>query len=496
MSLDVLFAHATNLIHTPADVAKLRQLILTLAVQGKLVPQDAADEPVNIESTLIETSNLFELPYGWEWINIADLHPQFQNGASSRGDVNGKKIIVLRLADITNKRISLQNARILPIEQNDIDKYRIQNGDILITRVNGSADIVGNFNLVDSSVDAIYCDHFIRMRCSNLLILPQYITLIGGTTLVRNQIKNLFISTAGQKTVNQTHISSITIPLPPLAEQRRIVAKVDALMARCDELEALLTERARQQEQVAQAAVARVLAAPSVAALEMLFDPQIGVSPAALRQTILALAVQGKLVPQDASWQIVPLKQLTTKIGSGSTPQGGKEIYQDTGIPLIRSMNVYTSKFIYTGLVYISDEQAEKLRSVTVHVNDVLLNITGASIGRVTVVPENLVGARVNQHVCIIRPINELLPKYLEIVLASPQFQFIIFDVQVGATREALTKSMIESFEIPLPPLAEQRRIVTKVDALMALVDRLEAQQAQAQRTASALLDAVVAGEG
>jgi type I restriction enzyme S subunit len=459
MSLDVLFAHATNLIHTPADVAKLRQLILTLAVQDKLS---------TVKSTQIKLGAVIKLVSGQHLLSD-EQNDTFQGmpyltGPSDFGEIEPN---VTRWTTFP-KSVALPGDVLLSVKGSIGKTNKLQSEPMAIGRqimaIRPQPDILGDYIFI-----------VLRSAHSHFLSLSRGIAIPG---------------------ISRSDVLNLTIPLPPLAEQRRIVAKVDALMARCDELEALLTERARQQERVAQAAVARVLAEPSVAALEMLFDPQIGVSPAALRQTILALAVQGKLVPQDASWQIVPLKQLTTKIGSGSTPQGGKEIYQDTGIPLIRSMNVYTGKFIYTGLAYINDEQAEKLRSVTVHVNDVLLNITGASIGRVTVVPENLVGARVNQHVCIIRPINELLPKYLEIVLASPQFQFIIFDVQVGATREALTKSMIESFEIPLPPLAEQRRIVAKVDALMALVDQLEAQQAQAQRTASALLDAVVAGEG
>jgi type I restriction enzyme, S subunit len=206
---------------------------------------------------------------------------------------------------------------------------------------------------------------------------------------------------------------------------------------------------------------------------------------AKLRQMILTLAVQGKLVPQEAVWNKYTLKNLTTKIGSGSTPEGGKNSYVNAGIPLIRSMNVHTGKFIFDGLAYLSHEQANKLNNVTTMQHDVLLNITGASIGRVSVIPDILVGARVNQHVCIIRPKSDIVPKYLEIVLASPQFQSTIFDIQVGATREALTKSMIESFEIPLPPLAEQRRIVARVDELMAICDTLEAQlQARAHMQA------------
>jgi restriction endonuclease S subunit len=156
-------------------------------------------------------------------------------------------------------------------------------------------------------------------------------------------------------------------------------------------------------------------------------------------------------------------------------------------------MNVHFGGFVRKGLVFLSDEQAEKLKNVTVKAHDVLLNITGASIARVATAPRDMEGARVNQHVCIVRPTHELLPEFLEIFLASPVVQNRINDIQVGATREALTKAMIEQFYVPVPSLAEQRRIVAKADELMALVDTLETQLATARTTAEKLMEAVVA---
>lgn len=211
---------------------------------------------------------------------------------------------------------------------------------------------------------------------------------------------------------------------------------------------------------------------------------------AKMRELILWLAFASAHESQGKEWPKFLLKQLTTKIGSGSTPDGGRESYFSEGIPLIRSMNVHFGGFRDDGLVYLNEEQAAKLSSVTVQENDVLLNITGASIGRVTTAPHSMVGARVNQHVTIIRCKNELDPIYLSKFLASPLTQNLINKIQVGATRQALTKSMIEQFEIPLPPLAEQKRIVAKVDELMALCDRLEAQQQERETRHSALAQA------
>jgi type I restriction enzyme, S subunit len=211
---------------------------------------------------------------------------------------------------------------------------------------------------------------------------------------------------------------------------------------------------------------------------------------AKLRELVLHLAFSGKLLSTMEPWPSKPLKSLATKIGSGATPAGGKESYFNKGIPLIRSMNVHFAGFEPKGLVFLSDEQAKQLANVAVQSGDVLLNITGASIGRVTTAPSELAGARVNQHVAIIRPTQELDARFLAKFLASPAIQRMIDDVQVGATREALTKGMIEQFEIPLPPLAEQKRIVAKVDELMALCDRLEAQQQERETRRAALAHA------
>ena len=214
---------------------------------------------------------------------------------------------------------------------------------------------------------------------------------------------------------------------------------------------------------------------------------------ARMREVMLDFAISGRLVASEAEWPRHLLKSLTTKIGSGATPAGGRNAYCDEGVPLIRSMNVHFGGFDRTGLVFLNNEQADRLSNVTVQTADVLLNITGASIGRVTIAPNDMAGARVNQHVTIIRPTSELSPKFLTIYLASPSIQRMIDEVQVGATRQALTKAMIEQFEIPLPPLAEQKRIVAKVDELMALCDQLEVQQQERQTRHAALVQASLA---
>ena len=125
-------------------------------------------------------------------------------------------------------------------------------------------------------------------------------------------------------------------------------------------------------------------------------------------------------------WESMKTEDIATKVGSGSTPRGGSESYKESGTPLIRSMNIHFDGIHYEGLAHIDDEQADSLKNVEVFTDDVLLNITGASIGRVTQAPKEMNGARVNQHVCIIRPKRELNPTFLSKYLASPSVQRII----------------------------------------------------------------------
>ena len=156
------------------------------------------------------------------------------------------------------------------------------------------------------------------------------------------------------------------------------------------------------------------------------------------------------------------LGELATKIGSGQTPRGGYRAYVPNGIPLIRSQNVLMGSFSSEGLVFISEKTDVKMANSRVEANDVLLNITGASIGRVCIAPERMCPANVNQHVCIIRCSSELNPQYLAGLLASSKFQNIIRELESGGTRQALTKAMIEAFEIPVPDIGRQQEIARR----------------------------------
>lgn len=154
-----------------------------------------------------------------------------------------------------------------------------------------------------------------------------------------------------------------------------------------------------------------------------------------------------------AQYPKVPLQKICSKIGSGATPKGGKTAYINEGISLIRSTNVFDFNFEYNELAHINQNQADALANVIVEPNDVLFNITGVSVARCCMVPNDVLPARVNQHVMIVRPIKgETMSYYIMFTLCAADNKAKLLGIgQSGSTREAINKQELESFEIPLP---------------------------------------------
>ena len=180
-----------------------------------------------------------------------------------------------------------------------------------------------------------------------------------------------------------------------------------------------------------------------------------------------------------SEWKKVKLKDCCIKIGSGSTPKGGSMVYVNSGTSLIRSQNVYNLSFDYNGLTHITEDAANKLKGVTVFNEDILLNITGDSVARTCIVPKEVLPARVNQHVAIVRADRKKMNwRFLNYYLASPKMQAHMLSLAVGkgASRNAMTKQMIENFEVPYPPISTQHRIATILSRYDSLIENYQKQ--------------------
>ena len=193
-----------------------------------------------------------------------------------------------------------------------------------------------------------------------------------------------------------------------------------------------------------------------------------------------------------AGWEWVRLGGLLTKVGAGSTPLGGKQVYVNEGVKFLRSQNVWNNGLRLDDVALIPPEVHLKMSGTHVEAEDLLFNITGASIGRCAVVPQSFDTGNVSQHVTIIRLVSPDTRRFIHTVLISNQVQQTVMDVQVGVSREGLSIGKLVQFVIPLPPLPEQHRIVAKVDELLALVDRLKAGLTESRTRQAQLADTLI----
>jgi len=548
-------------------IKKLRELILELAVRGKLVPQDPSDEPASVLlekiaeekaqliadkkikkqkplSAITDEEKPFELPKGWEWLRLGDagLCSTGKTPSTKQAEFFGGKIEFVGPGNITPQGQLLKADKFLTelgVEQST----SASTGDLLMVCIGGS---IGKSAV---AIERIAFNQQIN-AIHPIEILPNFLKQAVSTN-------TFYISVLDKSTgsatpiINRSKWEELLIPVAPLAEQHRIVAKVDELMALCDQL-----EQQTEQSLTAHQTLVEVLLASLTSDIstdgdnkedfqtswqriaehfDVLFTTEASI--AQLKQTILQLAVMGKLVPQNPNdepasvllekiaeekaqliaekkikkqkplpaitdeekpfelptgWAFERLGNLTSRLGSGSTPRGGKSAYVDTGIIFLRSQNVWNDGLKLNDTAYITEETHHKMENTHVFPNDVLLNITGASLGRSTIFPEKLVTANVSQHVTIIRLLETSMCEFVHLGIKSPLVQKLVWGRQVGMAIEGLSKKVLEQFEFPVPPLAEQHRIVAKVDELMALCEQLKARLADAQTTQLHLADAVV----
>ncbi len=177
-------------------------------------------------------------------------------------------------------------------------------------------------------------------------------------------------------------------------------------------------------------------------------------------------------------WNLIKVKFCTSKIGSGKTPRGGAEIYTDSGIMLLRSQNIYSTGLVLDNVSYISEKIDEEMANTRVFADDILLNITGGSIGRCCIYPSNLPYANVNQHVCIIRVISQIiLPKLMLYIWMSNVGQKSIDIFQTGANRESMNFEQIGNTFIPIMDYQEQKKIVQYLDEKCATIDGIIAEK-------------------
>lgn len=290
----------------------------------------------------------------------------------------------------------------------------------------------------------------------------------------------LFITGSAQPKLSQANLNCVKLPIPPQKEQEAIANYLDAATSKIDEAIAqqqkmidLLNER---KQIIINNAVTKGL------------DPNVPMKDSGVEWI-------GE-IPRH--WEIRKLKSIVSKVGSGVTPRGGGSVYVNEGIMLLRSQNVYFEGFKLNDVAYITESMDKEMSNTRVHEGDVLINITGGSIGRCCYVPKDFPRANVNQHVCIIRPHN-FSTKYLYYLLRSNCCQHQVDLQQTGGNREGLTSAALKNFILPIPFEEEQGAIIeyldNKVQKLQSLMDICSKQISLLQERKQIIINEVVTGK-
>jgi type I restriction enzyme, S subunit len=285
-------------------------------------------------------------------------------------------------------------------------------------------------------------------------------------------IRNRWISqSAGgaQQNISQEIIRFSRIPFPPYKEQQQIAGILGVVDSALEYADQIIAKSERLKRGL----------------MEQLLTHGIGHKE--YKQTPIGQ------IPTD--WKIVKIADVTSHVGSGLTPRGGSSTYLEKGIPLIRSQNVLMNKLDLSDVAHISQDTHEFMSRSVVYPEDVLLNITGASIGRVSVVPDSIKEANVNQHVCRIRLIKDVLPQFTAYYLSSPDGQNQIMSFQAGATRQGLNYQQVRAIQLPCPSIEEQRKIAEILSSADLKIDTERKERATLDRVKKGLMDLLLTGK-
>ena len=558
-----LLAHFDRISVAPDAISRLRRFILDLAVRGKLVEQDPRDEPasellrrIEAEKTrfvkageikkgkplpAIEEDEIpFEIPANWRWVRLNDITSYIQRGKSPKYST-GEGLPVISQKCVQWGGLDLESAKFITRESiEDYEAIRfLRSGDLLWNST--GTGTIGRIIKVMEPPPKLVCDsHVTVVRC--LEVDTEYVRSWIRSDHVYAVIEDRAAGSTNQVELTSQLAMNQVVPLPPLAEQHRIVAKVDELMALCDRLEAAQAERESRRDRLAAASLHRLNNGADADAFcehaRFYFNrlPRLTTRPEhihQLRRTILSLAVRGKLAAQDPNdepasellkriqekkarlakdgelkkdktvWDGLPDKppyrlppswiwvclQDVFEISRGGSPRpAGDPQFFGGPIPWITVREITKDQEKYLTNTEAGLTEGGAARSRYINPGDLLLTNSGATLG----VPKiSQIRACMNDGVAVLRlfhsvPLNDFA--YLYLHSQTEAFR----RVNQGMGQPNLNTPIIAGWFFPLPPLGEQHRIVAKVEELMAQCDRLEAQLTTAQIESRRLLEAVL----
>ena len=474
------------------DTKKLRQKILDLAIHGKLVPQDPNDEPASVllerikaeKERLIKEGKIkkskksaktsdtphyenvpFEVPEGWVWTTVSDISKSILYGVSESAKSEGKYKL-LRITDIQDNKVDWETVPFTDFDDNKVSSYILHNGDIVFARTGAT---VGKSYLIQGlSQKAIYASYLIRIQTFDL-ILPEYVKLFFESGYYWEQIELSSVG-IGQPNVNGTILGYLNIPLPPFAEQKRIVIEIEQWLSLIDQIE--------QGKDDLHSVIKQT------------------------KSKILDLAIHGKLVPQDPNDE--PAIELLKRINPGFTPCdnghsrkfpqswcsvtvndvcsiiGGvsynKADIQDTGIRVLRGGNIQNGKVIdcfddvFIPLSYQNNDNQVQ------HGDIIVVASTGSQtlIGKTGFADRDIPKTQIGAFLRIVRPKQKALSPYIRLIFQTDDYKGYIRNVAKGSNINNVKNAHLQNYQIYLPPLEEQQRIVQKIEELFSVLDNIQ----------------------
>jgi type I restriction enzyme, S subunit len=512
MKLETFFEKFDQFADAPDAVAKMRELVLLWAVQGKLVvskgdsasgllaaitarnEDHAADcGAKNPESEKSKNKTPDPLPCPLNWMTVplhrlTDWRYPISYGVLKPGEFDPNGVPLVKSQNVLNGSVGGNiDFKITPQLDEEYKRTHLKGGEILLNVV-GS---LGRCAVVPQSLGGANVSRAVAVITLDRGLSAEYIELQLRALLSVRVLADLRTGSA-QPVLNLSIVRQLPINLPPVAEQKRIVAKVDELMALCDLLQAQQQERETRHAALTRASLSRFADAPTPANLNFIFHKSYAIPPADLRKSILTLAVQGKLV----SFEVESDAQT---VGDHIEFQNGyafkSQWFKPNGMRLCRNVNVSHGVIDWRESVFVDNDVAKQFDRFALSEGDIVLSLdrplitTGLKVARI----------RKSDLPCLLlqrvaKPVpkhDQLDMSYFLLWLNSSEFVDSIDPGRSNGVPHISTKQ-VQLLPFVLPPLAEQRRIVAKVGQLMALVDALETQLAASRATAASLLSALV----
>jgi len=430
-------------------VARIEELMDKIKEAKKLRQETKKQTELLWQSILAETFPQpgTQLPNGWRWVRLGEVCSKPQYGLTQSASTTPVGPKFLRITDITSGSIDWEKVPYCRISQHELDKYKLDEGDLLFAR-SGS---IGATILIKEKppYDAVFASYLIRVRLNKFLVYPEFLYWFTRSPSGQEQ---LIPRGATQKNINAKFIQSLLIPLPPLDEQKRIVARVEELMSKIKEVKRLRKETKKQTELLWQSVLAETF-------------PQTGTQ-----------------LPN--GWRWVRLSEITKDLESGKRPKGGVKNIAN-GIPSIGGEHItWDGGFDFAKIRYVPYEFYQSMRKGKINKGDILIVKDGATTGKTAYVSEDFPfkDACINEHVYILRVYENLaISRFVFLFLISSSGQNQIKNTFRGAAQGGINSEFINQVTIPLPPLEEQKRIANYLQEVHEKIKELKEVQTRTE---------------